>query len=87
MSQYENIPKNVQDLIHSNRKIEAIKLLRETNNLSLKEAKHMVDKYIRENPDLSSSENLSSGHSFSGLIFFVAAVVIVYVLNSKFNFW
>lgn len=87
MNQYKNLPPDVLDAIHSNRKIEAIKLLREDKNLGLKEAKHIVDKYIRENPHLISHKNKSSGLSFSSLIFLVAVIVIVYALNSKYGFW
>jgi hypothetical protein len=43
------LPADVRDAVHANRKIEAIKLLREQQSLGLKEAKEIVDAYIDEN--------------------------------------
>lgn len=43
------LPADVRDAVDANRKIEAIKLLREQRSLGLKEAKEIVDAYIDEN--------------------------------------
>ena len=43
------LPADVRNAVHANRKIEAIKLLREQQSLDLKEAKEIVDAYIDEN--------------------------------------
>jgi hypothetical protein len=43
------LPSDVKNAIHANRKIEAIKLLRTRQNLGLKEAKEIVDAYIDDN--------------------------------------
>ena len=87
MDKYEKLSPDVLNAIHSNRKIEAIKLLRESNNLGLKEAKQVVDKYMRENPDLIVESGNAKGLGINGLILIIAAIVLLYFLNSRYNFF
>lgn len=75
MSESPQLPAEVVNAIHAGRKIEAIKLLREARGLGLKDAKHAVDAYIRENP--SAQQPRSSG---GGLVIIVAIVLLGYAL-------
>jgi len=50
------LPIEVIDAIRANRKIEAIKLLREHWGMGLKEAKQAVDDYVRNNPQEEPQE-------------------------------
>ena len=52
MNSDAELPDSVIELIHANRKIDAIKLLREQRGLGLKEAKHAVEVYARNNPHM-----------------------------------
>ena len=75
MNEASNLPADVINAINAGRKIEAIKLLREAQGLGLKEAKHAVDAYARENP--SAQQPRSSG---SGLVIIVVLVILGYAL-------
>ena len=46
------LPSDVLEALHANRKIEAIKLLREHQNIGLKDAKDIIDAYTAENSHL-----------------------------------
>ncbi len=83
MSQRINLPPDVLEVIHANRKIEAIKLVREYHGLDLKEAKDAVEKYMLENPDLISN-NTTIGGGFRVFLLILAAIVILYFLYSLF---
>jgi hypothetical protein len=81
MSNETKLPADVVEAIRANRKIDAIKLLREHRSLGLKEAKHAVDAYIREHPHLIPQQ--SSGSGLGRLVIVVLAVVISYVLYQR----
>jgi ribosomal protein L7/L12 len=49
-----DLPSDVIDAIRANRKIDAIKRLREHRGMGLKEAKHVVEAYARENPQATT---------------------------------
>jgi hypothetical protein len=76
MNERPELPNDVLDAVHSNRKIEAIKLLRVHRNLGLKEAKHVIDAYVAENPQLIRQPPAEEGSGF-GRIFFVGIVMAV----------
>ena len=59
MNPESELPEDVLAAIHENRKIEAIKLLREHRNIGLKEAKEIVDAYAAEHPQLITSRPLN----------------------------
>ncbi len=69
------LPSDVLDAVHSNRKIEAIKLLRGHRNIDLKESKGIIDKYIEENSHLISSSG-SRTESGLGRLLFVGIVIV-----------
>ena len=48
----EVLPTDVIAALKQGRKIEAIRRLREARNVSLKDAKHLVDGYVRTDPVL-----------------------------------
>ena len=57
-SSNSGLPANILDAIYSDQKIEAIKLLREHYNVSLKEAKDLVFAYQENGPDFNASQHL-----------------------------
>jgi len=75
MNSTPRLPEQVISQIRAGRKIQAIKLLREARGIGLKEAKHAVDAYMRENP--SPQQNKSSGN---GLVLIVSGLLIAYVV-------
>lgn len=66
----------VLNAIHANRKIDAIKLLREERGLGLKEAKELVDAYTMKNPHLVVQRN--AGGSGGKLILIIAVAAAAY---------
>lgn len=75
MNDSSDLPADVVNAILAGRKIEAIKLLREARGLGLKDAKHAVDAYIRQNP--SAEQPRSSG---GGLVIVVILAILGYAL-------
>lgn len=73
------LPLEVIDAIRSNRKIEAIKVLRERRGLGLREAKEQVDAYCRENPGQEAHIQKVSESGLGGLVWIVAIAVVAYV--------
>lgn len=69
----------VVNLLKENRKIAAIKLLREKEDLGLKEAKQAVDSYLSEHPELVPTRRANTSRSFSTLMFFIAIVCVCYL--------
>jgi len=49
------LPESAVNAIRANKKIEAIKILREERGLDLKEAKHEVEAYMQANPSVVGS--------------------------------
>lgn len=82
MSDESSLPADVIEAIRSNRKIEAIKLLREDRNLGLKEAKETVDAYVRQNPHLEVQRNTGGG--LGRLVLLILGLMIFYALYKKF---
>ena len=78
MTNETQLPADVTEAIRANRKIDAIKLLREHRGLGLKEAKHAVDAYIRENPHLIPQK--TSGGGLGRSVIIVLGAVIAYAL-------
>ena len=73
VTQKTELSENVLAAIKSNRKIDAIKLLREEQGLDLKEAKDIVDTYIANHPRPAASQSRSGSFNFMPLL--LAAVV------------
>ena len=83
MNPESELPEDVLAAIHENRKIEAIKLLREHRNIGLKEAKEIVDAYAAEHPQLITSSPLNVKTGLGRLVIvgiLLAALYAVYRL-------
>jgi hypothetical protein len=83
MSNETELPVDVIEAIRSNRKIDAIKLLREHRSLELKEAKEAVDAYICENQHLMPQQ--SSGAGLGRVVIIIIALLISYVVYQRFG--
>jgi len=68
----------VIQLIHSGRKIQAIKKLREVRSCGLKEAKELVDAYNKENN--STTPSVIKVESKGGWLTFIAIIVLGYLV-------
>ena len=76
--QIHDLPDDVKQAVHQNRKIEAIKLLREQAGIGLKEAKELVDAYSRAHPDRIQPDSASAGAGGLNLLLLIAVAVIAY---------
>ncbi len=72
------LPADVRDAVHANRKIEAIKLLREQQSLGLKEAKEIVDAYIDENRHVIGDQRSGRESGIGRILMIVIAGGIIY---------
>jgi hypothetical protein len=89
MSEPSNMPETgfspaVKEAIRRNRKIDAIKILREEQKIGLKEAKDIIDAHFAEYRKLHAPQR-GAGESGSGrnlllLVAFLAAAYVVYRL-------
>ena len=77
------LPDDVLKAVHANRKIDAIKLLREHRNLGLKEAKHVIDAYMAKYPHLVSAGRLRE-ESGPGRIVVTGVLVLIIYLAYRF---
>ena len=64
--------------IRANRKIKAIKLLREERDLDLKDAKHLVDNYIARNPPDSPDRSGQGKFRFAPLVLAIMVTAALY---------
>ena len=81
MNTESELPEDVLVAIKANRKIEAIKLLREHQNIDLKDAKDIVDAYISNNPYLNVHQNRQSDTGVGRLIFIVIVIGVLYTAS------
>ena len=68
------LPADVIEAIRAGRKIDAIKLLREAQDLGLKESKQAVDAYLRSNPSLRQPQSGTNGFLIIVVILFLGYV-------------
>ena len=64
--------------ISANRKIDAIKIFRQEQNIGLKEAKDIVDAYISKNPDVLPAQSRRGGFSIAPLLLAAAVTAAAY---------
>lgn len=83
MSSQPELPPRVINAIQANRKIDAIKLLREERDLGLKEAKHIVDAYMLKNPQPVSQR--SSGGSAGAIVLLIVVVAAAFAAYRFFS--
>ena len=79
MSKQAELPTDVIAAIQANRKIEAIRLLREAQGIGLREAKEAVEAYIKANPHLESNKRSGFRSPMSPLILFVLIAAMAYM--------
>lgn len=76
------LPEDALSALESGRKIEAIKIVRMTFNVGLKEAKEIVEQYIEQDPELKKRINIAANNAassaFKGLILIIAIVAAAY---------
>lgn len=78
MNEFPNeMPHEVVAALERGRKIEAIKLLRESRGLGLKEAKEAVECYVQEHPHLRKSRGAVGGH---GVWFWLVLILLLGLL-------
>ena len=71
------LPVDVLEAIHTNRKIEAIKRLRAYSRLGLKEAKEIIDAYIEEHPD-RIIKHPSEASGFGRIVLIAVVIAVLY---------
>jgi hypothetical protein len=64
--------------IGANRKIDAIKLLRQEQNIGLKEAKDIVDAYISKNPQVLPDQSRRGSFNAVPLLLAAAVTAVAY---------
>ena len=69
--------------LNNGRKIEAIKKLRGSQNIGLKEAKELVDHYLSSHPELDVTVQRSGGSGF--ILFIILAVAAYFIYTTMFN--
>lgn len=73
------LPAEVVEAIHANRKIEAIKLLRDSRKLGLREAKEAVEGYIAErNPPMAPRRRVTTITGLGSLIWLGMGLLAAY---------
>ena len=78
MSEKPRLPNDVLEAGHSNRKIDAVKLLRAHQDLGLKEAKHIIDAYVAENPQRIRRPPAVERSGFGRILLVGVVVAILY---------
>lgn len=73
-----DLPSDVKNAVHENRKIDAIKLLRAHRNLGLKEAKEFIDAYALENRHLIGNQRSGRESGIGRLLIIIILGAIVY---------
>jgi len=82
------LPAPVIEALRTGKKIEAIKLLRLERNLGLKEAKDLVDDYVRRDPLLQRSLEQAHAETKRGCLLWLAGLLasgaaVYYLLAGK----
>ena len=85
MNSNADLPVAVIDAIRANRKIDAIKRLREHRGIGLKEAKLEVDAYIRDNPQLAATLAPQTESGIGRLILIAIIIGVAYAAYSYFG--
>jgi len=80
-----DLPQGVIDAIRANRKIDAIKRLREARGLGLKEAKHAVEAFDRANPHLLDTPPPRSESGIGRLVLLGLAAGAAYLVYKYFG--
>ena len=79
MTDTPELPDDVIAAIRGNRKIEAIKRLREARGLGLKEAKHAVEAYARAHPEIPEAAPQFRESGINPLVLIVILAILGYL--------
>ncbi len=82
MSDEPYMPYEVVEAIRSNRKVEAIKLLRLSTGLDLKDAKEAVEAFMYANPDLQPKERRGAQEESALGRFILFAMFVALVMGA-----
>ncbi len=85
MNQESELPEDVLAAIHENRKIEAIKLLREHRSLGLKEAREIVDAYASEHSHLITTRHYRVETGLGRLLIVFILLAALYAIYRLFS--
>ncbi len=85
MNNESELPADVLGALRLNRKVDAIKLLREHRNLELKEAKQIIDAHIARHPARAGSSSRKTEFGFAPLLFAGLATAVAYALYRFFS--
>lgn len=80
MSTETELPEGVVAELEAGRKVSAIKKLRSERGIGLKEAKDLVDGYIKKNPTSSSLEPPRAETGIGRIVILVIGVVVIYAI-------
>ena len=86
MNNETELPADVIEALHANRKIKAVKLLRAQRNLDLTEAVKLIDKYYAENPEMNSQSSYSSSRTEKGIGRFILLIIVIAVLYALYQY-
>ena len=78
------LPPDVVAAVQANRKVEAIKLLRQHQGIDLKEAKGIIDAYIAENPHAVATRSKEEGSGFGRILLTGIIAALLYGLYQLF---
>jgi len=78
----QKLPEEALAALESGKKIEAIKSVRMSFNVGLKEAKEIVEAYIEADPEFKQRISVANNHAaqsaFSGLLVIAVIVLLIY---------
>ena len=80
-----DLPSDVIEAIHANKKIDAIKRLRAHRGLGLKEAKLAVEAYARENPRPNTPSMHQSESGLGRIVLLAIALGLLYAAYRYFG--
>ena len=74
---FDQIPAAAVSAMENGKKLEAIKIVREETGLGLKEAKELVEHYVKQNPAIKSQFEVWQSASLHGLKWLIISIVII----------
>ena len=79
------LPADVVAELEANRKVTAIKLLRNHQKIGLKEARKRVDDYLQQHPPSSSLRVPESDSGIGRIVILIFGVAIIYAIYKYFT--
>lgn len=85
MNEEIELPEDVVAELEANRKLSAIKLLRTRQGIDLKEAKELVEAYIKQHPPTATLKPPESESGIGRIIILVIGVAVIYGIYKFFT--